>query len=181
VSGAADKKKLVLTGRWIPEKSDAGKLFFSVKYWFLDDLGVGFDFRPLTDDVSATATYRVISEDPCNWKPAVLVGTSVDDFTDGDDSVESRAYFLTVSKAFPKAEFWGITPAPYVGAVWIDELDDLRPLAGINLRHKEASLMIQYSGTDTHLTLSRALTDEISVSAIYWGMKYPGLGLRLRF
>ena len=71
MSGVAEKKKLVLSGRWIPEKSDAGKLFFSAKYWVTDDLGVGFDLRPLTDDVSATATYRVVSEDPCNWKPAV--------------------------------------------------------------------------------------------------------------
>ena len=67
------------------------------------------------------------------------------------------------------------------GAVWIDKLDKLRPLAGVSLKHKEASLMIQYSGTDTHLTLSRSLSDNVSVSAIYWGMKYPGLGFRVRF
>ena len=41
--------------------------------------------------------------------------------------------------------------------------------------------MIQYSGTDTHLTLSRNLNDNLSVSAIYWGLKFPGLGLRYRF
>ena len=58
------------------------------------------------------------------------------------------------------------------GAVWIDKLAKLRPLAGVSLKHKEASLMIQYSGTDTHLTLSRSLSDNVSVSAIYWGKSH---------
>ena len=181
MSGAAEKSKFVFSGRWIPEKSDAGQVFFSFKYWATDDLGLGVDYRPLVDSASFTATYRLISEDPCGWKPAVIVGTSVDDFTDGGDSVESRSYYATVSKAYPQAKFWGITPAPYVGAVWIDKLNELRPLAGINLSHKEASLMLQYSGTDTHLTLSRRLNNHVSVSAIFWGMKYPGLGMRLKF
>ncbi len=181
MSGAANKKKFVFTGRWIPEKSDAGQVYFSGKYWATDDLGLGLDYRPLVDSVSFTATYRLISEDPCGLRPAVILGTSVDDFSDGGDSVESRSYYLTVSKAFPDAKFWGITPSPYVGAVWINELDELRPLAGINFRHKEASLMVQYSGTDTHLTLTRSLSDNVSVSAIYWGLKYPGLGLRVSF
>ncbi len=181
MSGAAEKNRFVFTGRWIPEKSDAGQAFLSLKYWATDDLGLGFDYRPLTDHISATATYRLVGEDPCGWRPAVILGTSVDDFSDGDDQVESRSYFATVSKALPRYKFLGVTPAPYAGAVWIDKLNELRPLAGVNLRHKEASLMIQYSGTDTHLTLSRRLDDNLSVSAIYWGMKYPGLGMRFSF
>lgn len=181
MSGAAEKNRFVFSGRWIPEKDDAGKAFLSFKYWATDDLGLGFDYRPLSDDISATATYRLISEDPCGWRPAVILGTSVDDFSDGSDDVESRSYFATVSKALPQLKFWDITPAPYVGAVWIDKLNELRPLAGLSLSHKEASLMIQYSGTDTHLTLTRRLNDHLSVSAIYWGMKYPGLGARFSF
>ena len=56
MSGAADKKKFVFTGRWIPEKSDAGQVYFSGKYWATDDLGLGLDYRPLVDSVSFTAT-----------------------------------------------------------------------------------------------------------------------------
>ena len=105
----------------------------------------------------------------------------MDDFTSGSTQVESRSYFATLSKSFNKHEVWGITAAPYIGGVYIDKLDKLRFLAGVNFRHKEASLMIQYSGTDTHLTLSRRLNDNISVSAIIWGLKYTGLGMSARF
>ena len=78
MSGAADKKKFVFTGRWIPEKSDAGQVYFSGKYWATDDLGLGVDYRPLVDSVSVTATYRLISEDPCGWRPAVILLKSID-------------------------------------------------------------------------------------------------------
>ena len=181
MSGASDKKRFAFSGRWIPEKGDAGQVFFSAKYWATNDLGIGFDYRPLVDHVSLTATYRAISEDVNGWKPALILGSSVDDFTDGSTQVESRSYFATISKSFNDHELWGVTAAPYVGAVYIDKLNKVNPLAGINFRHKEASLMIQYSGTDTHLTLSRRLTDNVSVSAIYWGMKYPGLGMSFKF
>ena len=181
MSGVADKYKFVFTGRGIPEKGESGQVYFSGKYWATDDLGIGFDYRPLVDSVSLTATYRILAEDPQGWKPAIIAGTSEDDFTDKGKDVESRSYFITASKAMPDWEFKGITPSPYAGAVWIEELDKVRPLVGLILSHEEASFIIQYSGTDTHLTLSRNLNDNISVSAIYWGMKYPGLGMRLRF
>ena len=181
MSGVAEKTKFVFTGRWIPEKGDAGQVFTSFKYWATDDLGIGFDYRPLVDHISLTATYRLISEDPKGWRPAVIVGTSVDDFTKNGEDVESRAYFATVSKALPDSEFFGFTPAPYAGAVWIDKLSELRPLAGLNLRHDEFSLLYQYSGTNHHLTLSRSLNANVSVSAIYWGLKYPGVGMRVKF
>lgn len=179
--GAADGHRFVLTGRWIPEKGESGQLYASFKYWMSSDLGVGFDYRPLVDDVSMTLTYRAISEDPTSWKPAVILGTSEDDFSYRGDAVNSRSYFVTASKAFPSFEWQGITPAPYAGAVWIEEIDKLRPLVGLHLRHDEAAFMLQYSGTDTHMTLSRSINENVSVSAIYWGMKYPGLGIRLRF
>lgn len=181
MSGVSDKHKFVFTGRWIPEKGEAGQVYFSGKYWATSDLGIGFDYRPLVDEISLTATYRLIPEDPSGWRPAVIIGTSVDDFTDKDEDVESRSYYLTISKAFPDLEYMGITPAPYIGSVWIEELEKFRALAGISLRHEHASLIYQYSGTDSHLTLSRSINENLSISAIYWGMKYPGLGLRLRF
>ena len=181
MSGVANQFKFVLTARWIPEKTDAGQQFTSFRYWLTGDLGVGFDYRPLINQFSFNATYRLVSEDPNGWRPAVLLGTSYDDFTSGDIQSESRAYFATASKAMPGLKFLGITPAPYVGAVWITRFDDVRPLAGIHLTHKYASLMVQYSGTDTHLTLSRRINDNLSLSAIYWGMRYPGAALRFRF
>ena len=181
MSGAAEKRKFVFTGRWIPEKGDSGKVFTSFKYWVTPDFGIGVDYRPLVDDISLTATYRLIPEDPTGFNPAIILGTSVDDFSDNDIDVNSRSIFVTASKALPDMEFIGITPAPYAGAVWIEELDKLRFLAGVSLKHEQASLMVQYSGTDTHLTLSRVLNDNVSISAIYWGMKYPGLGIRFRF
>jgi hypothetical protein len=181
VSGAANKYRFVLNGRWIPEKAEAGQAYLSLKYWLTDDFGLGCDYRPLVDQVRLMATYRIISEDPSGWRPAVIAGTSADDFSDKGVEVNSRSYFVTVSKALQDLEFWGITPAPYAGAVWIEELDKVRPLVGISLKHKEASLMYQYSGTDSHLTLSRSLNANVSVSAVYWGMKYPGLAMRFRF
>ncbi|MDG1362871.1 MAG: hypothetical protein P8Q54_05295 [Akkermansiaceae bacterium] len=128
-----------------------------------------------------TATYRLLSEDPFSWKPAMIVGSAEDDFNYKGQDVESRSYFFTLSKAMPDLEFFGVTAAPYVGAVWIDEIDKVRPLAGVHLRHELATMMIQYSGTDTHLTVSRSINENTSLSAIYWGMKYPGLGIRIKF
>ena len=179
--GAADSNRFVMTGRWIPEKGESGQLYASFKYWLTEDLGVGFDYRPLVDDVSMTLTYRAILEDPTSWRPAIILGTSEDDFDYKGEDVNSRSYFITASKAFPDLAWKGITPSPYAGAVWIDEIEKLRPLVGIHLRHEEATFMVQYSGTDTHLTLSRSINENVSVSAIYWGMKYPGLGVRVRF
>jgi len=184
VSGAsaAQSTKFVTTFRWIPEKGDAGQIFTSFSYWVTQDWAVGLDYRPLVDSVELTSTYRALSEDPGGWRPGLILGTSAEDFTDGDIELESRAWFGTVSKALPKIEALGdFTIAPYAGAVWIQELDELRPLAGVNIAHPLASLMVQYSGTDTHVTLSKSLTSQVSVSAIYWGLKYPGVGLRYRF
>ena len=110
MSGAANSFKFAVTARWIPEKSDAGQQFTSFRYWLTSDLGVGFDYRPLIDQVSFNATYRLISEDPNGWRPAVLLGTSFDDFTIDGQAVESRSYFATVSKALPDYKFLGITP-----------------------------------------------------------------------
>ena len=183
MSGAstAQSTKFVTTGRWIPEKGDAGQIFLSMAYWVTDDWSLGVDYRPLVDSLELTSTYRLISEDPNGWRPGVILGTSKEDFTDGGIELESRAWFGTVSKALPKIEPLDLSISPYAGAVWIHEFDDLRPLAGVNISHPFASLMVQYSGTDTHLTLSKSITPQVSVSAIYWGLKYPGVGMRFRF
>ena len=123
-----------MSGRWIPEKGDSGQIFASFKYWATADLGLGVDYRPLIDNVSITATYRAVSEDPLGWRPAVILGTSEDDFSYKGSDVESRSYFFTLSKAMPDMKFWGVTPSPYAGAVWIEEIDKIRPLVGVHLR-----------------------------------------------
>ena len=96
----------------------------SLRYWATRDLGVGFDYRPLINQLKFNATYRLVSEDPKGWQPAILLGTSFDDFTSKGVQTQSRSYFATVSKAMPHLKFLNITPSPYVGAVWIDRLDD---------------------------------------------------------
>ncbi len=181
MSGTANSKKFVFSGRWTPQREESGRAFLSFKYWATSDLGIGVDYRPVSEQLSVAATYRLISEDPRGWRPAVILGTSVDDFTDGGDEVESRSYFATFSKALPQFKFWHVIPAPYVGAVWIDDLNELRPLAGLSLSHRNASVVLQYSGTDTHLTVTRPINDQLSVSAIYWGFRYPGVGMRWSF
>jgi hypothetical protein len=187
VSGAAEETaegtpiKGVITSRWIPEKGDSGKLYGSVAFWLTRNFSIGTDYRPLADKAGITATWRAVSEDPDNWKPAIILGTSVDDFRVADDEIESRAFFATFSKALPRIDALNLTLSPYAGGAYIDELSELRPVGGLTLRHQEFSLMVQYSGTDTHLSLSRKITGNLGASFILWGMDKPGVALRWRF
>jgi len=89
------------------------RAFLSFKYWATSDLGIGLDYRPLTDELDPTLTYRLVTEDAAGWRPAVIFGTSVDDFTFRGEAVSSRSYFATISKAFPQQKFWQITPFHY--------------------------------------------------------------------
>jgi hypothetical protein len=181
VSGTAGTTKLVLTTRWIPEKGDAGQWYNSAAFWVTPDIGLGLDYRPLVDEVNFTATWRAFAEDPDGWRPAVILGSAVDDFTVGDEEIESRSVFGTVSKALPRFEDLNLTVSPYAGATYIHELEDLRAVGGVVLRHDFLTAIVQYSGTDTHLTISKGITDRVSASFILWGMEYPGLGLRVAF
>ena len=61
MSGAATNTKFVFTGRWIPEKSDAGQLFFSGAYWLTKQWSVGLDYRPLVDKVYPNSNLRVLN------------------------------------------------------------------------------------------------------------------------
>ena len=176
-----ERVKLVLTGRWIAEKADAGQLYASAAFWLTENISLGADWRPLTDDVGLTATWRAVSEDPDGWRPAVIFGTATDDFTVGDHEIQSRSVFGTLSKALPPIEPLNLTVSPYAGAVWIHELEALRPVGGVVLRHDWGSAMFQYSGTDTHLTLSRSITDNTSLSFVLWGMEMPGIAMRWRW
>lgn len=173
--------KGIITSRWIPEKGDSGKLYGSVAFWLTPDFAIGADYRPLADKAAITSTWRVFSEDPDSWKPALILGTMVDDFMVDGQQIESRAFFGTLSKALPSIESLNLTISPYAGAAYIDELEELRPVGGLTLRHQEFSVMVQYSGTDTHLSLSRRITGNVGASLVLWGMEMPGVALRWRF
>ncbi|MCP4849605.1 MAG: hypothetical protein GY899_16830 [Verrucomicrobiaceae bacterium] len=187
MSGASEQTaegnpiKGVISSRWIPEKGDAGKIYGSVSFWLTQDFSLGADYRPLADKAGITATWRALSENPDSWKPAIILGTSVDDFRVDDREIQSRAFFGTLSKALPKIDALNLTLSPYAGAAYIDELDELRPVGGLTLRHESFSLMVQYSGTDTHLSLSRKISGNLGASFILWGMEMPGVALRWRF
>ena len=171
----------VITSRWIPEKNDSGQLFGSVSLWLTPDFALGADYRPLVDKLSITSTWRILSGSPKSWKPSVILGTMADDFMIADQQIESRAYFGTLSKALFSIDSLNLVLAPYAGAAYIDKLEELRPVGGLTMRLDAFSLMVQYSGTDTHLSLSRKITDDLGGSIILWGMEMPGVALRWRF
>ena len=150
-------------------------------FWLTDNFSLGLDYRPLADKAGITSTWRAISEAPGGWKPALIFGTTVEDFRIAGREIESRAFFGTLSKALPAIDALNLTLSPYAGAVYLDQLQELRPIGGVTLRHQQFSLMVQYSGTDTHLSLSRKITGDLGASLILWGMEMPGVALRWRF
>jgi len=183
VSGAAGSTppKIVSTFRWIPDKGEAGQLYTSIAWWVTPDLSIGADYRIRTEDLNANVTWRAVSEDPSGWRPAVIMGSSVDDYTLGNDEIESRAYFATASKSILGIDTLHTSFSPYAGAVYVDELGELRPLVGLNVGTSIGSILVQYSGTDVHLSVTRSLGNGFSISGILWGMDLPGVGLRYSF
>lgn len=136
-------------------------------------LTAGLDYRPLTDDFGLAANWRVLPEKK-GWQPAVIVGTSHDDFNE----IQSQSYYGTVSKFLGEAG--GFRFSPFLGAAFIEELSDLRPVGGIHIRNGVWSAMFSHSGTNEHLSISRQLGNH-SASLVYWGLKYPGLAWTYRF
>ena len=116
---------------------------------------------------------RVLPEKK-GWQPAVILGTSHDDFNE----IQSQSYYGTVSKFLGEAG--GFRFSPFLGAAFIEELSDLRPVGGIHIRNGVWSAMFSHSGTDEHLSISRQLGNH-SASFVYWGLKYPGLAWTYRF
>jgi|TARA_B110000116_G_C16769753_1_gene552700 hypothetical protein len=85
---------------------------------------------------------------------------------------------VTASKFL--GDFSGFQFSPYAGATYIDELNDLRPVAGMNIRKGVWSAMYQYSGTHEHLSFSRQLGNH-TASLVLWGMEKPGIAWTFRF
>ena len=165
----------ILNFRWIPEKPDHGKIFLTARYQILDPVSVGVDYRPLTDDVAFAGNWRVFSEND-KWRPALILGTSNDDFGD----VSSQSYFGTVSKHL--GEWGGFSFSPYVGATYIAELEDLRAVGGLHVRRGVWAAMLSYSGVDPHFTLTRDLGRH-SLSFVIFDLEdaKPGVAWTWRF
>ena len=167
----------MLVSRWIPQKNDAGQLYFSALYRALPRLNLGFDYRPLVDQVGGIATWHVLPES--EGRPALLFSTANDDFEEGGREINSQHFSFVASKAF--GNYGGVVWSPYAGAAYIYELGELRPVAGLSARREEILMMLQFSGTNTHVSASYDLTDDLAASFILWGMEFPGAALRLRF
>ena len=158
--------------RWIPEKPDNGQIFTSVSYAFLPDFEAGVDYRPLVDEVFPNANWRVLPEG--TRIPALILGTSNDDF--GDEN--SQSVYASLSKHV--GHYFGIGASPYVGATWIVDLEEVRPLGGLHLRYKALSTLFMYSGKDPHLTVSAGRRGFV-LNFILFDLELPGLGCGLRF
>ena len=139
----------------------------------MEGLSGGFDYRPLSNDIDFAANWRAVSEKK-GWQPAVIFGTSNDDFTE----IKSQSYYGTVSKYL--GELGNFQFSPYTGATYIEELGDLRPVAGLHIRNGLWSTMFSYSGANEHLSFSRQIGNH-TASLIYWGLKYPGVSWTFRF
>ena len=127
----------------------------------------------LSNDIDFAANWRVLPEKK-GWQPAVILGTSNDDFND----IKSQSYYGTVSKYL--GELGNFQLSPYTGATYIEELGDFRPVAGLHVRNGAWSAMFSYSGANEHLSLSRLIGNH-TTSFIYWGLKYPGVSWTFRF
>jgi hypothetical protein len=162
--------------RWIPEKGEAGRVYASLRASIHQNITMGGDYRPLTDDLGFLATWRARAE--TEKYPALVISTSHDDFVHHGEEVDSQSVSATLSK-FVYA-LGSIEASPYVGGAWIFELDEVRLIGGVNVRQGDWSAMIQYSGTNTHLTVGRDY-ERIRLSYVYWGMEYHGVAGTLRF
>jgi len=160
--------------RWIPEKPDHGKLYYHLNYAFTDRLRAGVDYRSITGDVSFQANYRLLDEKEDWWRPAVILGTANDDFGD----ISSQHYAVTMSKHL--LEYRGLNVSPYVGAAYIEALDELRPVAGLHVRKGKFSAIFSYSGTDEHLTLSYS-EGRHTLSFVLFDLDMPGLAYGWNF
>lgn len=176
MSGSVDidnPKRFVLNLRWIPEKADDGQIYFSWKYWVTNNIGLGLDYRPKTNEAAFSGTWRLFPE--TEQRPAIILGTSTDDF----DDITSESVYITASKKL--FDWKEISVSPYIGATYIVELGELRPVGGISLRKDRMSALFMYSGKDPHMTLSYNLMDGHSVSFVLWGMELPGMAYTMRF
>jgi hypothetical protein len=150
-------------------------LFYSLAYGVTSHLSLGVDYRPISDDWGLNGNFRIVEEGGMN--PAIILGTATDDFGD----ITSQSYSAVASKRL--FEWNGITVAPYAGGVYIDKLDDLRPVGGIYTRwNNKISVMAMYSGVDPHL-VATYIFDAFTFSGVLFNLEdaMPGIAISTSF
>jgi hypothetical protein len=157
----------------MPEKGDHGKIAMTLAYSVTDRLTLGLDYRPLSDDLTGIGSYRLFDEN--GWHPAMVVGTSADEF----NSVLSQSYHVIFSKRL--AEVAGISISPYIGPIYIQELEEFNVVGGLTLRRDKISLMGMWSGKDTHIVGKYDINDHLSAGIVWWGLKTTGVTVGVKF
>lgn len=162
-----------LYSRWIPEKPDHGQWYLNLSYQFAESFRAGVDYRPVTNDASFLANWRVFPEND-TWRPALILGTSNDDFGE----ISSQSYYGTFSKyLFEIAE---TNVSLYGGATFIEELDEVRPVGGVHLRRGDWSALFMYSGVDEHVSISRSFGRH-TVTFLLFDLELPGVAYGFSF
>lgn len=170
-----DRIGLAWSGRYMPDKGDHGKIAMTLTYGLTDRLTLGADYRPLSDDLTAIGSFRLLDEK--KYRPAVVIGTSADEF--GSESVLSQAYHVILSKKIAEIQGWSVSP--YAGPIYIQELGETNLVAGLTVKKDRYSLMSMWSGTDLHFVGKYQFTDHLSAGVVYWGLKTTGLTVSLAY
>ena len=164
---------LSLHGRYIPDKPPHGQWYMNIGYQVTNNLRVGVDYRPRTEEVSVLANWRVFSEND-KWRPALILGTSNDDF----GTINSQSYYGTLSKYI--GSVGEVDMSLYGGGTFIQELDELRPVGGISLRRKQWSAIFMHAGVDEHASISRSFGNH-TVTFLMFSLEKPGVAYSIRF
>jgi len=153
--------------------TEAGKWSVNLNYQATQQLKVGVNYRPFTNDVSVIANWRVLSE-AGQWRPSLILGTSNDDF----DELRSQAYFGTLSKHLLKVG--EIDISAYGGAVYIDKLEEFRGVGGIHFRKDAWSGGFMHNGVEEHISISRDFGNH-TVTFLLFNLELPGIAYGFRF
>ncbi len=164
---------LTSTIRWIPEKSDHGKLSLAMNYQVTEFFTLGFDYRPVTRDIEPIVTCRLWVEQ--GMRPAFTVGLSSDTF----DGVDSQAVHAVFSKKV--YENGGLKVSPYAGAIYIFENSSTEFVGGVHVSYGRCSLLGMWTGTDVHVVMNYDLSDRFALGFVWWGMDMPGMVATVRY
>ncbi|MEM1295661.1 MAG: hypothetical protein AAGH89_09875 [Verrucomicrobiota bacterium] len=162
-----------LTNRWVPRKSEHGRLVHSFFVTPNEWLTLGADYRPLSNELAPSASFRLM-EETFN-RPQVTIGTSADGFS----GVSSQEYHIIAGKNISRRDDIGISP--WGGAMYIAEMSEMRPIGGLHLSKDRLSVLGMYSGEKSHLVTTMQLTDMVSIGHVWWGFEMHGATLNFHF